>query len=242
MPLSTNTLFHFTDKIETLFDILKEGFWPRYSKETGWGEKGKIQFAIPMVSFCNIPLSQIGEHIKYYGNYGIGISMEWAVTTGSIQPVFYITREGIPDIYKFVEDDLAKEKKNKFRWLFFLTRIKPYKGWNWEKKGNEQTIIDYFYYNEREWRYIPDKLSEEQLCIDIRNRDSSYLDSYHQNTRNHLLIVPLQEIKYIILKSENERMIVLKEIDNRFESKYSQKELALLKSKILTCEQIKNDF
>lgn len=242
MPLSTNTLFHFTDSIDVLFKILEEGFWPKYSKETGWKGKGKPQFAIPMVSFCNIPLSQIGEHINYYGSYGIGVSMEWAVTMKNILPVFYITRNAIPDIYDVVGDDSNKKKRNKFRWLFFLTRIKPYKGWNWKKKGNGQTINDYFYYNEREWRYIPEELSEEQLCIDVRGKDKSYLDSYQQEMKGHSLIVPLQEIKYIILKSEDERINALKKINDLFADKYTQQELALLKSKIITCVQIENDF
>ena len=240
MPLSTNTLFHFTDSIDILFKILEEGFWPKYSREAGWKGKGKPQFAIPMVSFCNIPLSQIGEHIEYYGNYGIGVSMDWAVTKKSVQSVFYITRNAIPDIYKVIEDDLNKKKRNKFRWLFFLTRIKSYKGWNWKKKGNEKIIKNYLYYNEREWRYIPNKLSGEQLCIDIR-KDID-LESCNQNTKEHSLKVPLPEVKYIILKSESERIIALNKIDKLFKGKYTQEQLSLLESKILTCEQINDDF
>lgn len=239
MVLSTNTLFHFTNSIDVL-KILEEGFWPQYSKETGWKGKGKPQFAIPMVSFCNIPLSQIEKHISYYGSYGIGISMDWAITEKNIQPVLYVTRKAIPNIYDVVKDDLNEKKKNKSRWLFFLSRIKPYRGWNWEKKGNEQRIIDYLYYNEREWRYIPEGLSAAQQCINICK--SVDLESCNQNMKEYSLKVPLPEIKYIIVKEENERIIALNKIDELFEDKYTQEQLTLLKSKILTCEQIKNDF
>lgn len=240
MVLSTNTLFHFTDSIDVLFKILEEGFWPKYSKETGWKGEGKPQFAIPMVSFCNIPLSQIGKHINYYGNYGIGVSMEWAVTEENIQPVLYVTRKVIPNIYDVVKDDLNESKKNKSRWLFFLTRIKPYKGWNWKHKGCDQIIDDYLYYDEREWRYTPESLSETQQCIDVRKGID--LDHYHQNMKEHSLKVPLSEIKYIILQSECERIIALNKIDDLFEKQCTLEQLTLLKSKILTCEQIKNDF
>ena len=240
MVLSTNTLFHFTNSIEVLFKILEEGFWPKYSKETGWDGVGKPQFAIPMVSFCNIPLSQIERHISYYGNYGIGISMDWAVTEENIQPVLYITRKAIPNIYDVVKDDSNEKKKNKSRWLFFLSRIKPYIGWNWECKESKQTINDYLYYNEREWRYIPEGLSEAQQCIDVR--EDIDLKPYNQKMKEYSLKVPLPEIKYIIVKEENERIIALNKIDELFEGKYTQEQLTLLKSKILTCEQIKNDF
>ena len=239
MPLSTNTLFHFTGSINVLFKILEKGFWPMYSKETGWGKEGEIRFAIPMVSFCNIPLSQIGKHINYYGNYGIGVSMEWAVKEENIQPVLYITRKTILNIYDVVKDDLNEGKKDKSRWLFFLTRIKPYKGWNWKCKGCEQIIDDYLYYDEREWRYIPDNLSEAQQCIDVR--EDIDLKPYNQKMKEYSLKVPLPEIKYIIVKEENERITALDKIDELFK-KCTLEQLALLKSKILTCEQIKNDF
>lgn len=240
MPLSTNTLFHFTDSIDVLFKILEEGFWPKYSKETGWKGKGEPQFAIPMVSFCNIPLSQIGEHIKYYGSYGIGMSMKWAVTKENIQPIFYITREGIPDIYNVVKEDLAEKRKNKFRWLFFLTRIKPYKSWNWKEKGSKEITDEYSYYDEREWRYIPKKLSEDLLCVDVRKHID--LSLYHQKSKDYFLTFPIQEIKYIIVKSEDERIITLKKIDDLFMKENTQQDIVLLKSKILTCSQIENDF
>ena len=88
MNLSSNSLFHFTSKFEYLKDILLNGFWPRYCIEYGWGTS--IDFALPMVCFCDIPLSLIEDHTKFYGNYGIGMKRSWARELKNITPVQYI--------------------------------------------------------------------------------------------------------------------------------------------------------
>ena len=227
MPLSTNTLFHFTNSIDVLFNILEEGFWPRYSKETGWGEEGKVQFAIPMVSFCNIPLSQIGEHINYYGSYGIGLSMSWIVKKKEIQPVTYTTEKIIPEI------DTE-----------FFTRIKPYKSWNWKNKKNKGEINrKYSYYNEREWRYIPNKLSNEQLFIPVQKDDD--LKNINLTTKKYSLNPLLRYVNYIIINSDTERIKMMTFLDghsNLFGKEYSKDERSVLKSKIISCTQIRRDF
>lgn len=64
MVLSSSTLFHFTPKMEYLLSILQDGFWPRYCVEKGWGNN-YIDFALPMVCFCDIPLAQISEHTDF---------------------------------------------------------------------------------------------------------------------------------------------------------------------------------
>ena len=238
MPLSTNTLFHFTGSINVLFKILEKGFWPMYSKETGWGKEGEIRFAIPMVSFCNIPLSQIGEHIKYYGNYGIGISMSWVVMKKEIQPVTYTTNTTISEINAKLEDGLTEV--DEAIWI----RIKRYKGWNWKSKIDKKNLNSrYSYYDEREWRYIPEKLTKEQLLIPVNKEDDvKYLNS---NTKGYCLTPPLRYINYIIIRYDTERAKVLeylKEPSMLFGKKYSEEELSVLKSKIISCTQIKRDF
>ena len=83
MNISLNTLFHFTDKIENVIGILKEGFRPHFCLEdlndfVSRDERIEyLEWAIPMVCFCDIPLSQSTNHREHYGNYGIGLSKEW---------------------------------------------------------------------------------------------------------------------------------------------------------------------
>ena len=69
--ISTNSLFHFTNDITYLIDILENGFQARYCFENI--SFGNYKFAFPMKCFCDIPLSAIKFHLKEYGQYGIGI-------------------------------------------------------------------------------------------------------------------------------------------------------------------------
>ncbi|WP_306687751.1 abortive infection system antitoxin AbiGi family protein [bacterium 19MO03SA05] len=86
----SHTLFHFTKNIEFLKDILVNGFWPRYCiEDTGW--YGGYRIAYPMVCFCDIPLSRVSDHVDFYGNYGIGVTREWAQSNG-LSPVMYINQ------------------------------------------------------------------------------------------------------------------------------------------------------
>ncbi|MBT7825316.1 MAG: hypothetical protein HN600_01875 [Bacteroidetes bacterium] len=70
MSRSPSTVFHFTKK-EALLGILKENFKIQYCFER-WTTHQSEDFAIPMVSFCDIKLSEI-DHMFKYGNYGIGL-------------------------------------------------------------------------------------------------------------------------------------------------------------------------
>ena len=92
MPISSNTLFHFTRSAEALVGILKHEFTPHYCLEdysvlpAAAPESPNI--AIPMVSFCDIPLSQASEHLAQYGDFGIGLSKNWGMKKG-VSPVLY---------------------------------------------------------------------------------------------------------------------------------------------------------
>src|SRR5574337_1418490 len=100
--ISSETLFHFTNSAEYLISIFRSEFYPRYSLETllDLGNGNKLEVAIPMVCFCDIPLSQIKNHLNTYGYYGIGMSKDWAKKVG-LNPVLYL-RSG-SDIAKHLE-------------------------------------------------------------------------------------------------------------------------------------------
>jgi hypothetical protein len=88
MALSSNSLFHFTYK-NALLRILKEQFKVKYCFEIIYTHEIPFEFGIPMVSFCDIPLSEVKEHMNKYGSYGIGMNMKWAKNNG-LNPVLYI--------------------------------------------------------------------------------------------------------------------------------------------------------
>ncbi|GAB3886069.1 abortive infection system antitoxin AbiGi family protein [Spirosoma agri] len=100
--LSANTLFHFTDKLKWLINIFDKGFIPRLSKEfydgNGVFDKDEHGSLVPMVCFCDLPVSQLRNHINTYGQYGIGLEKDWGIQEG-LNPVFYITKDS-----EFVND------------------------------------------------------------------------------------------------------------------------------------------
>lgn len=103
MPkISANTLFHFTNSISNLESILTFTFYQRYCLEHYSSfYNGNINnniVYIPMVSFCDIPLTQISEHSTRYGQYAIGLSKNWA-SKNLINPLFYLTKNQFNMIY-----------------------------------------------------------------------------------------------------------------------------------------------
>ena len=95
ITISSNTLFHFTSGIHRIISILKHGFFkPNLSLEDLSFLEIEEKVAIPMVSFCDIPLSQTKAHMRVYGYYGIGLSKLWGKMNG-VSPVLY-TYQGSP--------------------------------------------------------------------------------------------------------------------------------------------------
>ena len=95
MGLSPSTLFHFTSK-SGLKGILKDNFKLKYCLEKINHREKPVEIAIPMVSFCDIKISEIKEHIEKYGYYGIGLSKKWAFEKG-LNPVEVATITGHKD-------------------------------------------------------------------------------------------------------------------------------------------------
>lgn len=238
MALSSSTLFHFTKDLQTLQLILDSlSFWPRYSEEYCW----KIRLAVPMCCFCDIPLSQIGNHMKIYGCYGIGLSKDWAFKNKQINPVFYITKEFLSYFNMLTKND-GIPSQDKIRKI--ITRIKPCVGKNNRKFSNGEIIqyTEYLFYNEREWRYIPDSLDIKNQCVKLK--DKTNLEDLNKLTNCDKCKLKFQynDIKYLFVKTEDERLQLINFICNKFNKKIGEKELLLLTSKILTEEQITNDF
>ncbi|WP_405225607.1 abortive infection system antitoxin AbiGi family protein [Dokdonia sp. Asnod1-B02] len=125
MGLSPSTLFHFTSKTG-LKGILRDNFKIKYCLENINHNKRNLEIAIPMVSFCDIKISEITDHIEKYGSYGIGLSKEWAHEKG-LNPLLYLTAKSdfsdslISSIREFAKQDSFDVEK---RWD--LTNILRY--------------------------------------------------------------------------------------------------------------------
>lgn len=237
MKLSSNSLFHFTAKIDFLVNILDKGFWPRYCREYGWGNK-YIDFAVPMVCFCDIPLSMIEEHTKFYGGYGIGVKRKWINQQKTITPVQYIA----PSSHEFnsINRLLTKLKNHNIneaeaRKLILAKKVSG------EAINKSESVRPKIFYNEREWRHIPDNLENGDLLIPIDKKEKFDSNQYSQKTEDHKLTFDMESIQYLIIPDESKRTELIRRIEIIYKSKSREQKLILI-SKILSIKQILNDF
>lgn len=203
--VNSSSLFHFTQKLDTLKKIIKNGL--RYSFAYEQYPSSIVQsylfpfedinddlkmangVAIPMISFCDIPITRASEHIDRYGHYMIGLnknnfSRDFA---NIINPVIYvhspnlenaITRFGIEygkaerEILKMFTDRnivnsfIGKTKQELLCDNNFIKIVDPLINIRFLSNfliGLIKPIKDetYSYYDEREWRlFLPEEAKD----------------------------------------------------------------------------------
>ncbi len=255
MNLSSATLFHFTKEFEYLKSILEFGFYPRYCMENiqsvdrNSGVKKKIKKAIPMVCFCDIPLSQVKNHIEFYGNYGIGLKKSWGQSAG-LNPLLYLDKNSLLSDHLvelsneiFTEDkkDKPEHKKLKKAYHEIIRYTKPYRGENFDR-NTSKVIEDYIFYNEREWRFVPQISDNEEIPIYLKEDEfnsTDYKNKCNECMKECGLKFELSDISYLIVQHDFEIARIIEFIE-KCNFKYS--ETKLLISKIQTKEQIMQDF
>ena len=254
--ISANTLFHFTKSSNNIRNILKNSFTPRYCLEQiPVSEKMTLDMAVPMVCFCDIPLSQIKDHLDTYGEYAIGMSKEWAMTYG-ISPVLYYYRDSIVSkivdgLLNFTSSQAKSHNDNKLmeyepfkdsmKLLFFC---KSYKGSMW-RDGN--LIENRLFYNEREWRFLPNLNDLEEMEIPFALFKDNLDDERLMNECNDRISgIKLgfspKDIKYIIISKESERLQMVHMIEDIKGGDFTMSDLKELTSKIISVEQVREDF
>jgi len=258
--VSANTLFHFTNNIDNLIGILTNNFYPRFCLEnhsafflnTNYRDP---ELAIPMVCFCDIPLSNISNHVDKYGRYAIGLSKNWGIIN-NISPLTYFHDNSV--FVKIIKGlvELSYQQANSlgshdyagiYNKLYQLIGFtKKYIGIS-NINGKIQNNI--CFYNEREWRYCPDTsyLFETGLPY-IMEKQDFYNEKLRIKSNNKLenqdvsLKFTPSDIKYIILSKENEIHAMINNIESIKSVKYSSSEIELLKTRIISMEQVSQDF
>ena len=243
MPISSNTLFHFTNKYENLINILENDFRPHYSLEDfnaifPGQPVNYLKLAIPMVSFCDIPLSQTAEHLSTYGCYGIGLTKEWGKRNG-ITPVLYTYPESL--LAGFIRQMIEKTQRLKDQereFLYDIFRfIKPYKGSLFRVDATKEDVI---FYNEREWRYIP---IEHKLLL----KEDDFLNESERKKFNediscqHSIPFMPDDIRYLIVSTEEEILTLASDVE-KLRSKFGGNQVKILTTRIIAAERIREDF
>lgn len=249
--LSANTLFHYTRNLDTLESILVYEFYPRFCLETlsFHPTRPLREVAIPLVSFCDIPLSQIKSHVGIYGSYAIGLSKEWGLREG-INPVIYTHRRSpLPKSIKMMVEKISTAPERNFwedhLWTISLY-LKPYEGKLWRTNRYVDGIR---FYDEREWRYVP---TIEQVLAAGFDRgpvmqkeeflDQGRVEEGNEKLKQCKLSFTPQDIKYLIVKTEREIYDFVMKVRQIKDAKYPREDIEVLVTRIISMEQIEQDF
>ena len=179
-PINASSLLHFTNSMDAIKGILENGFRFSYccekvSATINMNElhpeganffrpspNANHHIAIPMICFCDIPLTRAKSHSKTYGRFIVGIDKDTAITVfkDSLNPVMYRNSMWIDyalsdlSVIKATIDNVDGCYNYKRSLNQLIGNTKPYNG-----TANGK---DYCFYNEREWRIlIPFDYSED---------------------------------------------------------------------------------
>ena len=255
--LSPDSLFHFTPSLNNLLGILDKTFYPRYCYENFELYRHMTKFiewvqiidaALPMVCFCDIPLSQLMSHIEIYGKYGLGMSKEWGIREG-LNPVVYFNKNShlVKNINALKDSPFMKGDSNAQAYRGITHYLKPYEGTLY--RGGRSVKENVRFYDEHEWRYVPD--SNILITNDIKtsiplNLYQSHVWLTNENrkleTDRTKLSFNANDIKYIIINEEDQINNMVKELRNIKGDRYDNDTIDRLISRIITVKQIENDF
>jgi len=245
MAISTNSIIHYTDSIDNIKLILKEGFRIKYCEEVLNLGRGKSYAAHPIVSFCDIPLSDSQQHFNAYGKYGIGLSKQWATNNG-VNPVIYIDKDSLiaESIHELIKErrkdssNLTKKQKRE------ILQIKSYaKNYSGPLKRNNVNTKNYKFYDEREWRLVPDKntINNEKFSVSLKHYRKNK-DKYNNRLKDCRLTFSPSDISYIILERTSEIHYMINFLRNEYSNKCNDSELDILLSRLCSAEQIIADY
>lgn len=279
-PINASSLLHFTNSMDALKGILEKGFRFSYCCEkisatinmnevypegaNFYRPSAHINdhIAIPMICFCDIPLTRAKSHSDAYGKFIVGIDKDIALTVfgDNLNPVMYRTSQTIGlalhdlSVIKATIDNVDGCYNYKRSLNQLIGNTKPYSG---IIKGK-----DYCHYNEREWRILMpyDYCDDAQWYWNISQEDwknkkkeiNSRLHSSEYAYRGFTTDIDDEEtfmkfITHIVVDTEaNIPEIVefiLKEEQPLFGyPKLSKRVRNLLVSKITSFERIEKDY
>lgn len=250
VSLYPSTLFHFTDRTG-LLGILEGNFKVRYCREHISGRSEERKFGAPMVSFCDLRVSEVAAHMRKYGRYGIGLSKAWANKRG-LNTVYYISSRAeladefivsVTDLYQEYQatndGDLAKKRLLTYSKLMNVYRyLKNYEGPLYVKG----TLIseNYRFADEREWRFVPNENGGSWPFLSIKLIDNVEFRAKCEAEFPRLYFEP-NDIRYIIVEREDERDEIIEHV-RMVKDKYAPQDVTRLTSRILSAEQIRDDI
>ena len=236
MGLSSNILWHQTTK-ESLIKIIKSNcFKYSYSTEAIFKDAKDSEdsaLGIPMISFSDLPFSELENYIGKYGHYIIGINSDWGKRIG-FSPVWYCYETS--NILKYILNNIVSENievadERNSPFIEILKYIKFVEGPLKEHKYSKYRFMD-----EREVRFCPksNELIENNYKPILTFKQYKEYKTVHGSSLLDLGInFEINDIKYVIVKNDRN----IDEFDNLLKSKDKNH-----KVHIFSENQIKEDF
>ena len=265
---SSSSLFHFTRKSSVFKKILKNGlmyfesveYCPNDDISANLAYKNNGIYIIPMICFCDIPISRTLVHRKTYGNYAIGFNKEYLRTKllDTINPVNYVSNPMYAYNLAILKQNLdTKIQENSNRLLY----DKDFKSEVDKECKIIHSLLSYFkpyeYYDEREWRAIlPEKNKWGSTTATWFGNNSTIIEhikAFRKITKATNIYLSFTSgelanaISHVIVPKEDDinKFVeyILKEQNQIFGcTKVSKEERIVLISKITSFERIENDY
>lgn len=233
----SNSFFHYTQTYEALVNILKNGFIGSYANEQfpkGDGTIGHLY--IPMISFCDIPLSQL-QYIVY-GNYAIGMSRVWGNNL-PLCPVSYFPDNRRANFTKYITYCFDNFGSNTLHYSKILGYVKPVNKFSENGYATHRRRDNYI---EREWRkiYLKDWfVSCEQYNMFKETHNGTLIDNFVARFQP-------SQVDMIVVNNEADRESLIEEINSLQKiggyNKIAKKDKLILISKITTINEIKKNY
>lgn len=250
MKPKSETLFHFTKSADTLQQILRSGFWPRYCLEDiEWLREDPSDSSVmsfPLVCFCDIPLSRIDEHVLFYGEYGIGMTKDWALRNG-LNPVHYVSQSS-PFVETFkslgqlatkLQDRGGENDAELLRKACAMAMyMKPLVG----TMSIGATPVTKDFYQESEWRYVARHDEIEFFLNQDQHSDQSKLKEANEKTRKNcsLRFTP-SDIRYLFVRQDADIPALINFIQVELDQ-YAAADLKILMSRVTSIENVARDW
>jgi len=198
-----------------------------------------------MVCFCDIPLSRVDEHVSFYGNYGVGVTKEWAQLNG-LSPVIYLRenssqQQALKNLFSNNYEAKFYEGSNKDL-ISLLANIKPTEG----VMRFGTVLVTKEFYQENEWRYSvtgSNSVSEVSPWISEKDFiDEETLDSKNLKAKElaSLKLSP-SDIKYLFVKTDSDIPLLVNFIQTEMDNHPSH-DIKILLSRITSLETISRDL
>ena len=213
MGLSSNILWHQTDRKGFLSILKEKRLRYGYSREYVFGKGKDSEMAIPMVSVCDLPFSEMDSYLGKYGNYAIGLSSDWGRRNG-LNPVWYCHRTS--SIFKKLVLHFAETQSQEERQTIFdvLSHVKFVEGVLPKKNYRK-----YRFYDEREYRKCPplDVLEEGGYNPFLTIAEYEQYKEEHSKNSSMNIGIPFEwsDVKFLVVYSNQNIDEVRNELDKQ---------------------------